>query len=191
MATTRDLLIDTMKQLLWERGYDATSPNLVLERSGVGKGSFYHHFKGKKDLAIAAMDSRADELIAEFQTVITTTEGDWLNKVSAYLRLPRSAIKGCRMGRVVQDPSLEDALLKAPLERYFEALHRGLSSLYASAQENGELEGNCQVDHLASATLSVLQGGFVLGRALSDEDAVTQACESFIALLRSQKCGDV
>ena len=51
MAATRELLIDTMKQLLWERGYDATSPNQVLERSGVGKGSFYHHFKGKKDLA--------------------------------------------------------------------------------------------------------------------------------------------
>lgn len=187
MAITRDLLIDTMKQLLWERGYDATSPNLVLERSGVGKGSFYHHFKGKKELAIAAMDSRADELIADFHTLIATTEGDWHCKVSAYLRLPRNALKGCRMGRVVQDPSLEDALLQAPLQRYFDALYQGLLALYTSAQAQGELQNSCQVDQLAAATLSVVQGGFVVGRALADDDAVINSCESFISLLRTQK----
>ncbi|WP_299182618.1 TetR/AcrR family transcriptional regulator [uncultured Neptuniibacter sp.] len=187
MATTRDLLVDTMKQLLWERGYDATSPNHVLERSGVGKGSFYHHFKSKKDLAIAAMESRADELIAEFEQIIRSTEGDWLDKVSAYLLLPRDALKGCRMGRIVQDPSVEDPALIAPLQRYFVAIHQGLSALYAKAQAEGKLQPECSPDGLATATVSVIQGSFVYGRAVVQAGVVTAACETFIGLLAVQR----
>ena len=186
MATTRDLLIDTMKQLLWERGYDATSPNQVLERSGVGKGSFYHHFKGKKDLAIAAMESRADELIIEFDDLFSRGDG-WLDKVEAYLKVPRSALKGCRMGRIAQDPSLEDSLLQAPMKRYFQTLHQRLTTIYQQAQQQGKLAGGCNAETLATATISVVQGSLVYGRGVGDDAAADQACASFIQLLKAQQ----
>lgn len=187
MATTRDLLVDTMKQLLWERGYDATSPNHVLERSGVGKGSFYHHFKSKKSLAVAAMEARADELIAEFDSLMASTSGDWLDKVTAYLRVPRHALSGCRMGRIVQDPSITDAELQAPLQHFFSVLHQRLVAIYCEAQAEGKLQSACRADGLAMATLSIVQGGFVYGRAVSQDQAVNEACESFIGLLATQR----
>lgn len=187
MAATRELLIDTMKQLLWERGYDATSPNQVLERSGVGKGSFYHHFKGKKDLAIAAMESRTDDLIAEFDQIIAQTDGDWLAQVSAYLRLPRHALKGCRMGRIVQDPSVEDEQLLAPLERYFSTMHKRFTAIYGEAQSSGALVKIHKPEALAKLTLSVLQGGFVVGRAVQQDDTVADVCESFLDMLAALK----
>lgn len=40
-----------------ERGYTATSPRLVLDRAGLGKGSLYHHFDTKQDLALAAIET--------------------------------------------------------------------------------------------------------------------------------------
>ncbi|MFY0676307.1 MAG: TetR/AcrR family transcriptional regulator [Neptuniibacter sp.] len=188
MAATRELLIDTMKQLLWERGYDATSPNHVLERSGVGKGSFYHHFKGKKELAIAAMESRTDEVIAEFDNIVAQTEGDWLAKVSAYLRQRRHALKGCRIGRIVQDPSVEDKALQAPLERYFSTIQQRLTAIYSKAQSEGQLASSCQPDALATLTMSVIQGGHVVGRAASQDNVVNEVCESFIQMLATLKC---
>lgn len=187
MAATRDLLIDTMKQLLWERGYDATSPNHVLERSGVGKGSFYHHFKGKKDLAIAAMESRTDEVIEEFDNIVAQTDGDWLAKVSAYLRLPRHALKGCRVGRIVQDPSLEDQELQAPLERYFSTIQQRIAAIYSEAQSSGQLASSCQPEALATLTLSVIQGSHVIGRAVAQDSMVNDTCEDFIQLLKMLK----
>lgn len=184
MTTTRDLLIDTMKQLLWERGYDATSPNQVLERSGVGKGSFYHHFKGKQDLAIAAMESRADELTVECDALLARGDS-WLAKVEAYLRVPRSALKGCRMGRIAQDPSLEDRLLQAPMKRFFQTLHQRFTTIYRQAQQQGELAADCSAEALATATISVIQGSFVYGRAVGDDAAAEQAGESFLSLLKA------
>lgn len=188
MANTRDLLVNTMKQLLWERGYDATSPNHVLERSGVGKGSFYHHFKSKKDLAVAAMEARADDLIGEFDTLMCKTEGDWLAKVSAYLLLRRHALKGCRMGRVVQDPSVEDEILLAPLQHYFSTMQQRFTDIYRQAQESGTLAQSQKPEMLAALTLSVIQGGFVIGKATSEDRLVGEVCSSFIAMLAEMKC---
>ncbi|MCO4757400.1 MAG: TetR/AcrR family transcriptional regulator [Oceanospirillaceae bacterium] len=186
MATTRDLLVETMKQLLWERGYDATSPNLVLERSGAGKGSFYHHFKGKKELAIAAMESRADELCEEFDRLVAV-HSDPLAAVEAYMCLTRDAATGCRIGRIVQDPSLEDPLLNAPLKRFFGELHGKLSQLFLKAQTGAQLSDALSPDQLATLAISALQGGFVYGRAVQDGAAVNEATEGFIMLLNTQR----
>ena len=52
---SRERLVTAMSELMWERGYAATSPREVRERSGVGQGSMYHHFPSKRDLALAAL----------------------------------------------------------------------------------------------------------------------------------------
>ncbi|BBJ46318.1 hypothetical protein SSPO_090360 [Streptomyces antimycoticus] len=61
---TRERLIASTRELLWERGYVGTSPKAIQERSGAGQGSMYHHFRGKPDLALAAITRSAEELRA-------------------------------------------------------------------------------------------------------------------------------
>ena len=183
-ADTRTQLIESMKELLWERGYDATSPNQVLERSGAGKGSFYHHFKGKKELAIAAMEDRADELIAEFEALFGSDQ-HWLTKLEDYLLKPRDGLKGCRIGRIAQDPSLEDVLLRLPMTRYFNHLQLRLTALFNEAKELGELPESCNAENLAATVISTLQGGFVLSRGVHDPTLVTDACRGLLELLHT------
>ena len=50
---------------VWDRGVEATSPNMLLTRSGVGQGSLYHHFGSKAAWAEAAIASLAADLTAE------------------------------------------------------------------------------------------------------------------------------
>jgi AcrR family transcriptional regulator len=56
---SRQNLIQSAQELLWERGYVGMSPKAIQERSGAGQGSMYHHFKGKGDLAAEAIQQRA------------------------------------------------------------------------------------------------------------------------------------
>jgi len=50
--------------LLAERGYEATSPKMILDRAGVGQGSMYHHYHGKEDLALDAISHMRDRSLA-------------------------------------------------------------------------------------------------------------------------------
>lgn len=54
---SRDRLIAAMSHLMSERGYTATSPRMVLDRAGLGKGSLYHHFDTKQGLGLAAIET--------------------------------------------------------------------------------------------------------------------------------------
>ncbi|MFT4547450.1 MAG: TetR/AcrR family transcriptional repressor of nem operon [Verrucomicrobiales bacterium] len=53
---SRTRLLESMIDAIWERSYGAVSVDAICERAGVHKGSFYHFFKSKAALAIAALD---------------------------------------------------------------------------------------------------------------------------------------
>lgn len=53
---TRKRLLDTAIQLIWEQSYGAVSVDDICDRAGAQKGSFYHFFPSKSDLAVAATE---------------------------------------------------------------------------------------------------------------------------------------
>ncbi|MCC7243760.1 MAG: TetR/AcrR family transcriptional regulator [Acidobacteria bacterium] len=52
---TRDRLIETAMELFWERSFHATGVDELCARADARKGSFYHFFSSKTDLAVAAV----------------------------------------------------------------------------------------------------------------------------------------
>ena len=40
--TAKEQLLESARELIWERGYEAMSPNAVIKASGAGQGSLYH-----------------------------------------------------------------------------------------------------------------------------------------------------
>jgi AcrR family transcriptional regulator len=53
--STRDQLVTAARALFARDGFDATSTEAVLQRSGVSRGSLYHHFPDKKALFEAVL----------------------------------------------------------------------------------------------------------------------------------------
>jgi len=53
---TKQVLIDTASELIWKNSYGTVSVDDICKAANVKKGSFYHFFPSKVDLAIAAME---------------------------------------------------------------------------------------------------------------------------------------
>lgn len=56
-SDAKERLIEAGISLLWRHGYAGVSVDQLCEAAGVKKGSFYHFFDGKEDLALASLDA--------------------------------------------------------------------------------------------------------------------------------------
>lgn len=182
---SRERLIVAMSDLMWERGYAATSPRDVRSRSGVGQGSMYHHFPSKRDLALAALERNCHELLPG-STDPLSAPGDPMEKLAAHLTRPREALKGCKVGRMTQDPLVaSDPGLLAPVTDAFDQVHRVLVTVVREAIDAGELPADLEPDRIASLLQATIQGGYVLAIARQDRAPYDEAIAGVVDLLRA------
>src|SRR5690606_7586352 len=105
--------------------------------------------------------------------------GTAVERLVRYLERPRPALAGCRVGRLVSDQAvMDDATLAAEVRDYF----RGLVDLAAAVLVEDGLAADAARDR-AHAAVAIVQGGYVLARALDDPDAMAAAARGFVALL--------
>ncbi|GGO10635.1 TetR family transcriptional regulator [Microbispora rosea subsp. aerata] len=181
--STPERLIESTRELLWERGYVGTSPRAIQQRAGAGQGSMYHHFSGKPDLALAAIGRTAEEMRAGIEEILSGP-GTAVERVSAYLRREREVLRGCPIGRLTQDPDvMADPALRRPVEETFAWLRGRLAALLAEGRDRGELDAALDPGATAATVVAVLQGGYVLARAAGSPEAFHQAVDGVLALL--------
>ncbi|WP_410593722.1 TetR/AcrR family transcriptional regulator [Amycolatopsis sp. lyj-23] len=180
---TRDQLVDSARELLWERGYVGTSPKAIQQRAGAGQGSMYHHFAGKKDLALAAVRRSAEELLASADAQLRGP-GTAVERITAYLRREREVLKGCPIGRLAQDPDVvADPVLRGPVDETLTRVRARLAGVLDEGRDAGELPAALDTAALAATIIAVLQGGYVLARAANAPEPFDQAVSGVLALL--------
>ncbi|MEC3998511.1 helix-turn-helix domain-containing protein [Actinacidiphila sp. DG2A-62] len=184
---TAERLIESARQLLWERGYVGTSPRAIQERAGAGQGSMYHHFRGKPDLALAAMRRSAEELTAQAGAVLDA-EGGAVARLAGYLEREREPLRGCRVGRMAMDPDVVVSdELRQPVAETFAWLRARLASVVAEGVASGELRAELDPAHTAAAVAAVVQGGYVLARAAGTREPFDDAVRGAVALLAAAR----
>ena len=184
-AQARERLIEGTRQLLWDRGYLGTSPTAILERSGVGQGSMYHHFSGKPELVLAAEERSAEAMRAQMREVFTA-EMSATEKISTYLLRERDVLRGCSIGRLISDPEVMDSdELRAPVRQTFAVLHDYLVEAITGGCASGEFDPGLDAHEVASTVAAVIQGGYALARAEQSAEPFDRAVRGVIALLRS------
>lgn len=177
-TTARDRLVTTARTLFAAQGVGPTSPRQVMEASGVGQGSLYHHFPTKLELAVAAVSATVEEALASALRELSGP-APARDRVLAYLERPRDALGGCRVGRLTSDQTvMDEPTLHTAVGTYFRHLVEALTDVFA---ETG-LPRAAAHDR-ASAAVAVVQGGYVLARATGDPEAMRAALRGLVTML--------
>ncbi len=76
--------LDTAQQLFFERGYEQTSVNTIIEQVGVSKGTFYHYFKSKEELLDALAELVARQVLERLHSIVKDVHLNALEKINRY-----------------------------------------------------------------------------------------------------------
>ncbi|MYV53236.1 TetR/AcrR family transcriptional regulator [Streptomyces sp. SID3212] len=184
VMNTSERLVEATRELLWDRGYVGTSPKAIQQRAGAGQGSMYHHFTGKPELALAAIESTAHDMRAAAETALSG-DGSAYDRISAYLLRERDVLRGCPVGRLTMDPDImADASLRAPVDATIGWLRGRLAAIVEEGMASGEFASGLDPVEVASAVVATVQGGYVLARASGSPAAFDAGVRGLLALLR-------
>ncbi len=182
MKSARDILIDAAKALLWDIGYEAMSPRKVLQKSGVGHGSLYHHFSGKRELASAALTETGEEMRAEFDAIADSGRRP-LERIHRYLSLQDDGLKGCQLGRLANEQAINDDDIRKPIARYFRHVELRIETALREAIACGDLPNRIDPRRTAQMMVATIQGGYILSRVHRDSGYVQDAARGASLLL--------
>jgi AcrR family transcriptional regulator len=131
----------------------------------------------------AEMRAAADDLL--------DGEADPLRAVLAWLTAPREGLRGCRLGRLVAEPILDDPAIAEPVAAYFRHVRARLASRLAEADAGGRLREGTDPADLAAALVAAVQGGYVLARASRDPADMRRAQRGAAMLLHGSVTGPI
>ncbi|MEV0321136.1 TetR/AcrR family transcriptional regulator [Streptomyces sp. NPDC050658] len=182
--STPERLIESTRELLWERGYVGTSPKAVQQHSGAGQGSMYHHFPGgKPDLALTAIRRTAEEMRAAAEAALGGT-GSAYERIEAYLLRERDVLRGCPIGRLTMDPDvIADDRLREPVTQTLDWLRERIAGIVQEGVERGEFAASLDPRAIAATVVATVQGGYVLARASGSPDAFEAGVRGLLSLL--------
>ncbi|MFO1208693.1 MAG: helix-turn-helix domain-containing protein [Amaricoccus sp.] len=164
-------LLDAAIAVIRAQGYAATSVDDLCRAAGVTKGAFFHHFRTKEELGIAAAAHFGAMAADLFAAAPYHALPDARARILGYVDFRRSILRGglpdytCLLGTMVQEAYATHPGIRAACER---EIARHAATLEGDIDEALAATGRTAEWTPASLALhiqAVLQGAFVLAKA--------------------------
>lgn len=170
-STARSKLLDAAFAVVRAKGYAATTVDDLCAAAGVTKGAFFHHFKTKDDLAVAAARHWSETTGAFFAAAPYHQHADPLVRVLGYLDFRKEILKGevrdftCLVGTMVQEAYDTAPAIRVACDSAISTHAAKLEADIAAAMQARGLDVTWTPASLALHTQAVLQGAFILAKA--------------------------
>lgn len=171
--TARTRLLDVALDEIRAKGYCATSVDELCAAAGVTKGAFFHHFKSKEALGVAAADHWSETTGALFETAPYHHHDDPLQRILAYIEFRKELVSGeipdftCLVGTMVQEAygvsdGIRDACWRS-IAGHAQTLEADIAAAIKKYGDKGVTPKS-----LALYTQATIQGAFILAKAKND-----------------------
>lgn len=163
--SVKERILESAKDLIYQKGYVATSISDIMEEAGVGKGQLYYYFKSKKEIGLSVtQDILASWHKELFEDIFESDKAD-ADKFSAMIdwvcqfHESQTVFYGCPVGNLIVELSTEDEDFRRPLNDFMNQWIERLAKLLQNLHVNWSEE---QAQLQARQVISNIQGSIVI-----------------------------
>lgn len=192
---TRTRLLDVAFAEIYANGYQGLRVDTLLDKAGLTKGAFYHHFPSKQALGLAVID----EVLAGMADLIW---GDHLRQyedpiegIEASIAFARAMLSdrcttlGCPINNLAQEMSGIDEAFRRRLERVFRGVVGNIAAALRRGQDGGIVRADVQVEAAATFILASFEGAIGLAKSARSSELLDTAmgeAKRYLASLRTR-----
>ena len=180
-SDTRQQIVDTAAVLFHTHSYADIGVAKVCSEAGVSKGSFFHFFPTKRDLALAVIDHFrerfASALIGEaFAPSVAPLErlDRFVEGLYAYQKAQKEEyghMPGCPFGNLVMEQATQDEILRKKADGVLRSVCNHLRAAVSDAVQAGDLPSLDEAA-TAQAMLGYLEGIQLLAKSRNDPELI-------------------
>ncbi|HJS91276.1 MAG TPA: TetR/AcrR family transcriptional regulator [Steroidobacteraceae bacterium] len=176
-------LLDAALKVVRTKGYSATRIEDICAEAGLTKGSFFHHFKSKDDLALAAVAHYDANASATFAAAPYHEAADPFSRLIAYIEFRKQILTGdlpdftCFAGTIIQEAYRTHPDLAAACERSIVGHAKMLEADIRAAMRDHGIRGAWTAESLALYFQTVVQGGLILAKATGSAKAAADSLD--------------
>jgi TetR/AcrR family transcriptional repressor of nem operon len=179
--TSKTKLLRAALRIYRTKGYAASTIDDICLQAGVTKGSFFHHFKGKEDLTLAAADFWNKKMTELFEAAAFHQFTDPVQRLFGYLDFREVMLKGdppaytCLLGTLVQEVYATHPEIRAACDRGMSAHIAALSRDVELARRHYAPDATWTSESVGHFIQDVLQGAFIMAKARQDSTVVKES----------------
>lgn len=175
---TRARLIDITFDEIFTHGYQGASLSAILGKAGINKGSMYHFFQSKKEMAMVMMEEK-------LQILVPDVEPPYLDNLFASLReMGRLDLsRGCPVANLIQEMSNVDEDFHRILHRIYGDARARFKSVFDAAIAAAEMPPT-DTEKLATVAFMLLEGGILGAKIGRTSDNYALAIDAMERLVR-------
>lgn len=178
---TRENILDTAATLFHSRSYASVGIAEICASAQVSKGSFFHFFPSKRDLATAVVDlfrRRIDEAILAkcFSPKLPPLArlDRFVNELYIFQRAQAADlghVPGCPFGNLAMEQATQDELLRKKVDGCLSSVAKHIQTALTEAVISGEFPP-VDTRATAEAMLAYVEGIQLLAKARNDPELI-------------------
>lgn len=190
-SDAKQRLLDSGRELIHQRGYTAVGVSELCAAAGVKKGSFYHFFPSKLELALDVVDGYWQDSLPIYEALQDTSTPP-LERLDAYaarveqyhatLHQECGQVLGCPLGNLALEMSTQEPELQTRLQRHFTDTLGYLEDLIEQAIARGDID-SVDVTATAVSMLGQVEGSILMAKMRNDTSLLRQLRLSLRRLL--------
>ena len=164
--TTREHLINAAYEEIYEKGYQGANTSHILKSVNMNKGSMYHFFKSKKDLALCVINEKLKLRIEAKYHPFTIYQKNIIEELVSLLEnVDILNIKhGCPVNNLIQEMSPLDKDFAAALEPIYNYMESCIETALDRAVEVNEISSSIDTRKLSMFIIAAMEGSMITAK---------------------------